>query len=94
MNESITRAAGGELGQELPPDEMEGLIRSLGRVPWQRTTLYEDVAGDRRGAWHQARPLAPLVLTPVKRYQAGRTRRAERSAVDAVAERIADPEVA
>jgi len=83
MNESITRAAGGELGQELPPDEMERLIRSLGRVPWQRTTLYGDVAGDRRGAWHDARPLAPLVLTPVKRYQAGRTRLMEPSAVSA-----------
>ena len=79
MNESITRAAGGELGQELPPDEMERLIRSLGRVPWQRTTLYNDVTGDRRGAWHDARPLAPLVLTPAKRHENG-THAARRAA--------------
>ena len=74
MNESITRAAGGEMGQELPPAEMERIIRSIGRVPWQRTTLYGDVADDRRGAWHDAPPLAPIVLAPVKRYE--RTRAA------------------
>jgi hypothetical protein len=32
MNESISRAAGTEHGQELPPLEMEALIRSLGRT--------------------------------------------------------------
>ncbi|MHB8632041.1 MAG: 5-amino-6-(D-ribitylamino)uracil--L-tyrosine 4-hydroxyphenyl transferase CofH [Candidatus Limnocylindria bacterium] len=69
MNESITRAAGGEMGQELPPAEMERIIRSIGRVPWQRTTLYGDVADERRGAWHDAPPLAPIVLAPVKRYE-------------------------
>ena len=40
MNESISRAAGAQHGQELPPDAMEALIRSLGRAPRQRTTLY------------------------------------------------------
>ena len=30
MNESITRAAGAEHGQEMPPEAMEALIRSLG----------------------------------------------------------------
>jgi len=40
MNESISRAAGAEHGQELPPEEMEAVIRSLGREPRQRTTLY------------------------------------------------------
>src|SRR5205823_9561409 len=33
MNESISRAAGAEFGQELSPEQMEGLIRSAGRVP-------------------------------------------------------------
>ena len=42
MNESITRAAGAEHGQEMPPEAMEALIRSLGRTPRQRTTLYAD----------------------------------------------------
>ena len=40
MNESISRAAGSEWGQELPPEPMEALIRSAGRVPRQRTTTY------------------------------------------------------
>jgi FO synthase len=40
MNESISRAAGAEHGQELPPEGMEATIRSLGREPRQRTTLY------------------------------------------------------
>ena len=40
MNESISRAAGSEWGQELPPEQMEELIRSAGRMPRQRTTTY------------------------------------------------------
>jgi FO synthase len=42
MNESISRAAGAEHGQELPPERMEAAIRALGRTPRQRTTLYGD----------------------------------------------------
>jgi FO synthase len=68
MNESITRAAGGEMGQEFPPIEMEELIRSIGREPQQRTTLYEPVAEDRHHAAFAAAPLQPIVLTPSKRY--------------------------
>src|SRR5204862_8349142 len=40
MNESISRSAGARWGQELPPEQMEALIRSAGRTPRQRTTLY------------------------------------------------------
>jgi FO synthase len=40
MNESISRAAGASHGQEMPPEQMEAAIRSIGRVPRQRTTLY------------------------------------------------------
>ena len=40
MNESISRAAGTQHGQEFPPEAMEELIRSIGRVPVQRDTLY------------------------------------------------------
>jgi FO synthase len=43
MNESISRAAGASHGQELPGEEMIRLIRSLNRVPVQRTTLYKQV---------------------------------------------------
>ncbi len=42
MNESISRAAGAEHGQELPPERMEELIQTCGRIPKQRTTLYGD----------------------------------------------------
>src|SRR5690606_305747 len=40
MNESISRAAGAQHGQEMTAADMERLIRGLGRVPHQRTTLY------------------------------------------------------
>ena len=40
MNENISRAAGANHGQELAPEGMEALIRSIGRVPRRRTTLY------------------------------------------------------
>ncbi|GHO92801.1 FO synthase [Reticulibacter mediterranei] len=68
MNESITRAAGGEFGQELPPEQMEEVISSLGRIPQQRTTLYRSVSDERRQASYNAPVLQPIVLTPSKRY--------------------------
>ena len=68
MNESITRAAGGEFGQELPPQQMEAVIRSIGRIPLQRTTLYRPVSEERRQASFAATELQPIVLTPSKRY--------------------------
>lgn len=46
MNESITRAAGASHGQELHPIEMARMIQSIGRIPQQRTTLYESVSHD------------------------------------------------
>jgi len=39
-NENISRAAGADHGQELGPAEMHALIRSIGRIPRRRTTLY------------------------------------------------------
>ncbi len=70
MNESISRAAGTEHGQEFPPAEMEALIRSLGRVPVQRDTLYRPVPPERRVAAFAAAPLAPVVLTPPRKLAA------------------------
>ncbi|HKQ84556.1 MAG TPA: 5-amino-6-(D-ribitylamino)uracil--L-tyrosine 4-hydroxyphenyl transferase CofH [Steroidobacteraceae bacterium] len=40
MNESITRAAGGVNGQEMDPQRLRDMIRSLGRPARQRTTFY------------------------------------------------------
>jgi FO synthase len=65
MNESISRAAGAEHGQELPPERMEEAIRALGRSPRQRTTLYGEAPRSqvRRsfGAAPLAEPLNPHV---------------------------------
>ncbi|CAG4883607.1 7,8-didemethyl-8-hydroxy-5-deazariboflavin synthase / 5-amino-6-(D-ribitylamino)uracil--L-tyrosine 4-hydroxyphenyl transferase [Georgfuchsia toluolica] len=44
MSESIGRAAGARHGQEMMPEELEGMIRSINRVPVQRNTLYGSVA--------------------------------------------------
>ncbi len=41
MNESITRAAGGAHGQEMPVEALAEAARRAGRRPWQRTTLYQ-----------------------------------------------------
>jgi FO synthase len=57
MNESISRAAGAQHGQELPPEAMEALIRSLGRTPRQRTTVYGEAPAARREASFGAPPL-------------------------------------
>ena len=64
MNESISRAAGTEHGQELPPLEMEALIRSLGRTPRQRNTVYGPVSEERHAAGRVAQELTPIILTP------------------------------
>ena len=68
MNESISRAAGTEHGQEFPPAAMESLILSIGRQPMQRSTTYGAVAREREDASRRAAPLLPMVQTaPRKR---------------------------
>ena len=57
MNESISRAAGAEHGQEMPPEEMEKAIRALGRTPRQRTTLYGTPDPERTRLSYGAAPL-------------------------------------
>jgi FO synthase len=66
MNESISRSAGAEHGQEFAPEAMEELIRSAGRIPRQRTTLYGDASEERRLASFGAPPLAEPWNPPVK----------------------------
>jgi FO synthase len=63
MNESISRAAGTQHGQEFPPEDMEALIRSIGRIPEQRDTLYRPVEPTRRAASFNAPTLAPVIQT-------------------------------
>jgi len=69
MNETITRSAGAEHGQEMSPERMEALIRAAGREPLQRTTLYDAVSEERRRASLAAAPLADVVNTPARKYQ-------------------------
>ena len=47
MNESITRAAGAQFGQEIDAAAMRRIIENAGRISRQRTTLYADVPSDR-----------------------------------------------
>jgi FO synthase len=42
MNESISRAAGAEHGQEIPPSQMIDIANAIGRPAKQRTTLYAE----------------------------------------------------
>jgi FO synthase len=65
MNESISRAAGTQHGQEFGPEQMDRLIRSIGRIARQRTTRYAEADSERRAAGYAAAPLAPLATHPV-----------------------------
>jgi FO synthase len=58
MDETITRSAGATHGQEMAPAEMERIIRSLGRTPRQRDTLYRTVPRERYRASFVADPSA------------------------------------
>lgn len=68
MNESISRAAGAEHGQEWAPETMERVIVGANRVCAQRSTLYGPVSDERIAAGRSAQPLTPMVQTaPQKR---------------------------
>ena len=69
MNESITRAAGAQHGQELAPARMEELIRSCGRVPKQRSTVYGEVPADRIERSFEAPKLTPPINLVASRYE-------------------------
>ncbi len=69
MNETITRSAGATHGEELPPEQMEALIRGIGRIPRQRTTLYRPAPTDRKDASFGADALEPLSLPPATRFE-------------------------
>jgi FO synthase len=47
MDETITRSAGAVHGQEMTPSTMESTIRSIGRMPRQRTTTYGQAPEER-----------------------------------------------
>lgn len=71
MNETISRSAGASHGQEMTAPTMEDLLRSMGRTPRQRTTLYEDVPESIQARARAIKPpiqaLQPLMRKHVKR---------------------------
>ncbi len=69
MNESISRAAGTQHGQETSPEEMIKMIQSAERDPRQRTTLYADVSDERIQAGLGAGDLLDIVNTPARKYE-------------------------
>jgi FO synthase len=70
MNESISRAAGTQHGQELPPAAMRDIARSAGRKVAQRDTLYKPVTPEREAAAMRAQPLASISQTSPRDPQA------------------------
>ncbi|MCC4114724.1 5-amino-6-(D-ribitylamino)uracil--L-tyrosine 4-hydroxyphenyl transferase CofH [Aromatoleum toluclasticum] len=62
MNESISRAAGATHGQEMLPEELVRMIRSAGRHPVRRSTLYRHLE-----AFDAASPPQLPVLAPASR---------------------------
>jgi FO synthase len=75
MNESISRAAGAGWGQEMPPEQMEALIRSAGRRPRQRTTLYGEPPPEQVARSFGAAPLAETWSPHVSEAKLERPRR-------------------
>jgi FO synthase len=75
MNETITRAAGAAHGQETSPEEMEGIIRSAGRLPRQRATNYGVVPEVQRQKSFGAAVLSEPTYTSAKRYDRDKTKK-------------------
>ncbi len=69
MNETITRAAGADHGQECPPDEMDQWIKRAGRQSRHRSTIYSSVPQERIDMSYQAEALVSPINTPAKKYQ-------------------------
>jgi len=69
MNESISRAAGTQHGQETSPTEMRKLIRMLNRNPTQRNTVYGKVSTEREKSGTNASELEEINNTPAKKYE-------------------------
>ncbi len=73
MNESITRAAGAEHGQEWSPRDIEQYIRAQKRQPRMRTTLYADAPETQKQRSMQAQE-----LTDINNDLAGKRQRTKR----------------
>jgi FO synthase len=60
MEESISSAAGSEHGDNLEAEEIERLIREVGRIPYERTTTYERRARERGRRHRDVPPDRPI----------------------------------
>ena len=69
MNESISRAAGTQHGQETNPRQMANLIRRLNRDPQQRSTGYGKVSEERVKAGLAQGELLEIINTPAEKYE-------------------------
>ena len=69
MNESISRAAGTQHGQETNPRQMGNLIRRLNRDPQQRSTSYGKVSDERIKAGLAQGELLEIINTPAEKYE-------------------------
>lgn len=63
MDESITRAAGAQHGQEFDPKEMDELISNAGKVAWQRNTQYGYAPEERVRASYAAIKLSDILVS-------------------------------
>ena len=52
MEESISREAGADAGEYTSAEEIEALVRAMGRIPVQRTTLYGRVGVEHQSVAH------------------------------------------
>ena len=69
MNESISRAAGTQHGQETNPRQMAHIIRRLNRDPQQRSTVYGQVSDERVKAGQAQGELLEIINTPAEKYE-------------------------
>lgn len=94
MNETITRAAGASHGQETSPEEMEGIIRGIGRQPRQRSTAYGEVSDLQKQRSFGAVALQEPEYTAARKYERkGPKKELVRSAVDGVEERLTGDDI-
>ena len=75
MNETITRAAGAAHGQETSPEEMEDIIRSIGRTPRQRSTTYGEVTELQRQKSFGAVAMVEPTYNSAKKYERKQSRK-------------------
>ncbi|MBW2232730.1 MAG: 5-amino-6-(D-ribitylamino)uracil--L-tyrosine 4-hydroxyphenyl transferase CofH [Deltaproteobacteria bacterium] len=71
MEESISRESGSEHGENTAPEDFRRLIREIGRIPVERSTLYkeiarfEDPALDPRSLEHEAPDAPPAAAAAI-----------------------------